>query len=261
MMLCEERKVFAYNAQVVADEASGLIVAQDVFNDQSDAHLLTPMLDGVKQTIGKTANHTVADGGYSSGQELLKAEEAGYEVIVNLGQWVNPTKKRKDYHSANFTYDAARDICICPQGKELRFERNKMSRRGYMVGVYRCHRARECPVRHLCTSDPRARMIEVAPHYQALARQREKQKDDQLRGLLKKRKSIVEVVFATVKQRMGFRRWTFRRLANIKTQWALLCTAHNLSKMHQVWLKRRYYHTTSHANQPESWATVSWICY
>jgi len=45
MMLCEERKVFAYNAQVVADEASGLIVAQDVFNDQSDAHLLTPMLD------------------------------------------------------------------------------------------------------------------------------------------------------------------------------------------------------------------------
>ena len=45
MMLCEERKVFADNAQVVADEASGLIVAQDVFNDQSDAHLLTPMLD------------------------------------------------------------------------------------------------------------------------------------------------------------------------------------------------------------------------
>ena len=260
MMLCEGRKVFAYNAQVVADEASGLIVAQDVFNDQSDAHLLTPMLDRVKQTIGQTANHTVADGGYSSGQELLKAEEARYEVIVNLGQWVNPTKKRKDYHSANFTYDSASDICICPQGQELGFERNKMSRRGYMVGVYRCHGARECPVRHLCTRDPRARMIEVAPYYQALARQREKQKDDLLIGLLKKRNSIVEVVFATVKQQMGFRRWTFRRLANIKAQWALLCTAHNLSKMYQVWLKRRYYHTTSHANQPGFWATASWSC-
>jgi hypothetical protein len=86
MMLCEERKSFAYNAQVVADEASGLVVAQDVFNKQSDAHLLTPMLDEVKRTLGQTADHTVADGGYSSGQELLKAEEAHYEVLVNLGE-------------------------------------------------------------------------------------------------------------------------------------------------------------------------------
>jgi transposase len=245
MMLCEERKVFAYNAQVVADEASGLIVAQDVFNDQSDAHLLTPMLDEVKQTLGQTADHTVADGGYLSGQELRKAEKAGYEVIVNLGQWVNPTKKRKDYHSANFTYDAARDICICPQGEELRFERNKWSRGGYLVGVYRCHRGRECPVKHLCTRDPRARMIEVAPYHQALARQREKQKDDQSRYLLKKRMEIVEVVFARVKQRMGFRRWTFRTLANIRAQWTLLCTAHNLSKMYQVWLRQRHYQATA----------------
>jgi hypothetical protein len=253
MMLCEERKVFAYNAQVVADEASGLIVAQDVFNDQSDAHLLTPMLDEVKRTLGQTADHTLADGGYLSGQELSRAEQAHYEVLVNLGEGINPIQKRKDYHSANFTYDAARRTCTCPQGEELRFEREKKSPRGYVVAVYRCHRAGECPVRHLCTRDPRSRMIEVAPYHQALARQRQKQKDDQLRGLLKKRKSIVEVVFAAVKQRMGFRRWTFRRLPNIKAQWALLCTAHNLSKMYQVWLKRRLYHTT---NQPEFWATA-----
>jgi len=56
--------------------------------------------------------------------------------------------------------------------------------------------------------DPRSRMIEVAPYHQALARQREKHKDNRLSALLKKRKSIVEVVFAVVKQRMGFRRWT-----------------------------------------------------
>jgi len=254
MMLCEERKAFAYNAQVVADEASGLVVAQDVFNEQSDAHLLTPMLDEVKRTLGQTADHTVADGGYSSGQELLKAEEACYEVLVNLGEGTNPIQKRKDYHSANFTYDAARNICVCPRGEELRFERNKWNRRGYVVGVYRCHGARKCPVSHLCTRDPRSRMIEVAPYYQALVRQRQKQKDDLLMGLMKKRKSIVEVIFATVKQRMGFRRWTFRGLANIRAQWALLCIAHNLSKLYREWLKRRHYHTT---NQTEFWATAS----
>jgi hypothetical protein len=205
------------------------------------------MLDQVNQTLGQTADNTVADGGYSSGQELLKAEEANYEVLANLGEGTSPIHKRNDYHTANFTYDAARNVCVCPQGHELRFERNRWSRRGYMVAVYRCYDGRECPVRHLCTKDPRSRMIEVAPYYRALARQREKQKDDALSALLKKRKAIIEVVFASVKQRMGFRRWTFRGLANIRVQWALLCTVHNLIKMHQVWLKRRRYHTTSPA--------------
>lgn len=257
MMLCEERKVFAYNAQAVADEASGLVVAEDVFNQQSDAHLLTPMLDQVKQTLGQTADHTVADGGYSSGQQLLKAEESHYEVLVNLNQGVNPIQQQKDYHCANFTYDAARNVCVCPQGKDLRFERKKWNRRGYVVGVYRCRDGRDCPVRHLCTKDPRSRMIEVAPYHQALARQREKQRDDCLRALLKKRKSIVEVVFAAVKQRMGFRRWTLRGLANVRTQWALLCTAHNLSKMHRVWLEQRCHHTTAQTTRSEFSVGVS----
>jgi transposase len=241
MMLCEERKVFAYNAQAVVDDTSGLIVAQDVFNNQNDAHLLTPMLDEVKETLGQPADQTVADGGYLSGDELLKAEQANYKVLVNLGEWLNPTRKRKDYHSANFTYDAARGICICPQGEELTFEREKKSRRGYTVKVYRCRGFRKCPARHLCTKDPRGRMVEVAPYHEALARQREKQSDDKLRDLLKKRKQIVEVVFAKVKQQMGFRRWTFRNLDNIKAQWALICTVCNLGKMYQVWVTRRRY--------------------
>ena len=149
MILCEDRKVFAYNAQAVVDEASGLIVAQDVCNCGSDAHLLTLMLDEVKQNLGRAADETVADGGYLSGDELLKAEQANYNVMVNLGEGISPTKKQKDYHSANFTYDTAKGICTCPQGKELVFERESKSRRGYTVKVYRCRGFRSCPVRHL----------------------------------------------------------------------------------------------------------------
>jgi hypothetical protein len=49
------------------------------------------------------------------------------------------------------------------------------------------------------------------------------------------RKAIVEPVFARVKQAMGFRRWTVRRLENVRTQWALLCAVLNLIKMYQHW--------------------------
>jgi hypothetical protein len=42
-------------------------------------------------------------------------------------------------------------------------------------------------------------------------------------------------VFATIKQALGFRRWTVRGLENVRTQWALLCTAVNLKKLYQGW--------------------------
>src|SRR4030042_1800249 len=44
MMEAGKTTDFAYNAQAVVDEASGLIVAQDVVNDESDNNMLTPMI-------------------------------------------------------------------------------------------------------------------------------------------------------------------------------------------------------------------------
>ena len=42
---------------------------------------------------------------------------------------------------------------------------------------------------------------------------------------------IVEPVFGILKQGEGFRRWTVRGLENVRTQWALVCTAYNLKKL------------------------------
>jgi hypothetical protein len=65
--------------------------------------------------------------------------------------------------------------------------------------------------------------------------QREKRGDPVKQALLRQRKAIIEPVFATIKQAMGFRRWTVRGLENVRTQWALLCTTYNLKKIYQHW--------------------------
>lgn len=54
-------------------------------------------------------------------------------------------------------------------------------------------------------------------------------------ALLRQRKAIIEPAFAAIKQAMGFRRWTVRGLENVRTQWALLCTAFNLKKLYRQW--------------------------
>jgi hypothetical protein len=45
------------------------------------------------------------------------------------------------------------------------------------------------------------------------------------------RKQIVEPVFGQIKQGRGFRQFLLRGLEKVKAEWALICTAHNLTKL------------------------------
>ena len=239
LMPCEGRKNPAYNAQAVADEKAGIIVAQTAVNAETDHEQLVPMLEEVEANLGKVAEETVADGGYSTSQQWAEAEARGYEVLVSPGSESGGVK-RGEYDAANFTYDRAADEVICPQGARLKFTglRKKGGKRA-AVRTYQCTAYAQCPVRALCSRSRSGRRIEISPQRAALARQAAKRADPVKQARLRQRKAIIEPVFATLKQAMGFRRWTVRGLANVRTQWALLCTALNLRKIYQHWAADR----------------------
>lgn len=48
------------------------------------------------------------------------------------------------------------------------------------------------------------------------------------------RKQIVEPVFGQIKQARGFRQFLLRGIEKVSAEWALICTAHNLSKLARV---------------------------
>lgn len=48
------------------------------------------------------------------------------------------------------------------------------------------------------------------------------------------RKQVVEPVFGQIKSARGFRQFLMRGLANVKAEWAMICTAHNLLKLHKA---------------------------
>ena len=45
------------------------------------------------------------------------------------------------------------------------------------------------------------------------------------------RKQIVEAVFGQIKQARGFRQFLLRGVENVRAEWAMICTAHNLTKL------------------------------
>lgn len=239
MMKCDGKIELAYNAQVVVDEKSGLIVAEEVVNEENDSHLLVAMLKQVEGNLGRTAEETLADGGYKSGEELTRAQQEGYSVLVNLGEEGKGRDDEGRFHTSQFVYDEQSDCCICPEGGKLDFERSKPSRNGrHQLGVYRCRGFRQCRFRLQCSRDRQGRTIEIGPYHAAVEQQRQKQKIPEKRELLKRRQAIVERVFAWAKHGLGFRRFSVAGLENVRTQWSLICTALNLRRLHQWWLSR-----------------------
>jgi transposase len=224
---------FAYNAQAVVDEQSKLIVAAEVVQDESDNYQLVPMIDQVQENLGKVAEQTVADAGYQAVRGLAEAEGKHYSVIVNQ---IHPGEDQT-YHALRFSYDAGKDQCICPRGEVLGYEctRKRDKLQPYTVRIYRCSSYENCPVRWQCSSSQTGRTVQIHQNYDALMRQREKQKDEAMRALLKKRSTTVEPVFGWVKEVLGFRRWTVRGLEKVKTQWLLQCTAMNMLRLYKYW--------------------------
>ena len=240
IMKCGKTKESAYNAQVVVDEKSGIIVAQDVVNDENDRHVLTRMVEKVEENVGFKPLEIVADSGYYSPEELMKAEEKGIEVLVNIPTQMVPEGKH-EYHKSKFAYDKEKDVFVCPEGKELAFKGTKRDRhnKDMRLKLYRCQSYKDCPQRYKCSKSGLGKTIEMGPQYEAVLRQLAKQKELEAKEKLKRRKSIVEREFAQIKWNMGFVRFMYRGLAKVKAQFALVCSVHNLKKIYKIWKENK----------------------
>ena len=51
------------------------------------------------------------------------------------------------------------------------------------------------------------------------------------RSRYRPRKQVVEPVFGQIKQARGFRQFLLRGLDQVRGEWAMICTAHNLLKL------------------------------
>jgi transposase len=235
VMPCSGRKVFGYNAQAVVDADSGMIVAEAVVDDANDSGQLLPMLEQAEVNLGQSAEDTVADKGYRNERSLHEAASEGHSVLVNL--YETEGEEAGPYHISRFRYDAERGVCICPLGKELAHEGTKKSRHypDRWETSYRCRHGGQCPAARQCSRDPAGRKVTFGPYQVAIAKQRERHREPEAQRKLRRRKAIVERVFAEIKEGGQFRRWTFRGHTQVQTQWSMICIAFNLKRLLTHW--------------------------
>jgi hypothetical protein len=71
----------------------------------------------------------------------------------------------------------------------------------------------------------------ASPPGSLVARMSTKLKRAGHRSRYRLRKQIVEPVFGQIKQARGFRQFLLRGIDKVKAEWAIICTAHNLTKL------------------------------
>jgi transposase len=232
-MQVDGKNRFAYNAQTIADQRAGIIVACEVTRQETDGGQLVPMIEQARGNVGLAAQNTltVADTGYGAGADLQAASEKGLRVLAPPKEGCATADH--PYATRYFHYDPQQRTVTCPQGQKLDHE-GHTTKKGQRIERYRCH-WRDCPVRAQCTRDPKGRQLEVRPWTPLVQAMRTRLQEPQTRALWRQRAEIIERIFAQVKQHEGFQRWTVWGLEAVKTQWAVVCATLNLRVLCARW--------------------------
>ena len=226
-----------YNVQIGTENQ--FVVGFSIHQKTNDMNVLIPHLEQVQERLGRLPRTVVADAGYGSEENYAYLERSGIEGVVKYPLFNKQQKRswrKQRFRVDNWGYDPERDEYLCPNQQRLTYQgtRSRTTEHGYrtLIREYECGSCAVCPLKPQCTRAVGNRRIGINPtlnRYQQQAR--EKLVSDQGRRLRSRRGVEVETVFGRIKQDWGFRRFTLRGLEKVKTEWGLLCIAHNLAKL------------------------------
>jgi transposase len=215
----------SHNVQIAVDDKNHLVVAVDVTNQAVDYQQFHPMSQQAKENLGVDTLTVLADRGYFSGEQLAAAEKEGITPIVSKpDRHYSPDPK---YTSSNFIYNEQQDCYICPEGNILpRKNKKNHNTPEVFYGSKNC--CQDCPVKDNCTKS----------EYRTIVRGENQLSADNAflrvydnRDLYKKRKTLVEHIFGTVKYDFDFRYLSVRGTGMVKTDTCLFFLIYNLKRV------------------------------
>ena len=250
-----------YNAQALTDSKHQVILAAEAFASQ-DHENLAPMLDGAKKnlaSIGKQPTYLegkelTADSNYHSFNSLVTCKDEKLDAYIPDIQFrkrderfaeqerfkdgvhgrQRSAAKSSTFNASDFMLDAAKQIYLCPQGKELRCHaRNQVNRyRTYDIYHARPQDCAACPLRSRCLSKPTASRrhlsVQVDAESNLIDLMKAKIDSEQGKKIYARRLGIVEPIFANICVHKRMNRFTVRTKRKVDVQWRLFALVHNI---------------------------------
>jgi transposase len=189
-----------------------------------------PMLDllwHVRFRCKLRPRQVTGDTTYGTLENIQAIEEMGIRAYVPLPDW---ERQRPYFGPGQFTYDAERDVYVCPQGQPLRryhveYTAQKVEYRGDPAT---CN---ACPLKAQCTPSDHGRGVHRHFAEPYLERVRAYHQTRAYEKAMRKRKVWVEPLFAEAKDWHGLRRFRLRRLWRVNTEALLIAAGQNLKRL------------------------------
>jgi transposase len=90
----------AYNVQLATAAASGIILNMNVRNEGSDAGQMKPMMDAIKEDLGRAPQNLLTDGGFSTIDDIEQTTQGGATVYTPVKEEAKQKQAGKDPFAA-----------------------------------------------------------------------------------------------------------------------------------------------------------------
>ena len=255
-----------YNAQALVDSKHQIILAAEAFASQ-DQENLEPMLESAKKNvaaIGKDETYfqgkqLTADSNYHSYEALVVCQDEKVDAYIpdiefrkrdlrfaaqqrfkdGVHGRQRADAKPRLFSASDFSFDASRQVYLCPHGKELSCHARNQLNRYRIYDVYHAHveDCAACPLRTQCLSKSTAlrRYLSIQVETQPpnlIDEMKAKIDSEEGKKIYARRLGIVEPVFANICVQKHMNRFTVRTKRKVDVQWRLFALVHNIGKIH-----------------------------
>ena len=235
LMVKPAHNLMAYNSQIVVDNKFKFIVATEVSSDNNDYGKLYNMAVETK-AITQNENITiVGDTGYYSAKEIAKCQKDDIDAVVAIPNKDKAQKDRGYFLNSDFIYDEPSDSYICPNKQTLTKSNSVITKENgtksyvYRVGSKTCN---TCSVRDKCIPKKTAyKRVSRTEYSKIVIKYKEKMETDKSKALIKKRGSIVEHPFGTIKRHLGWDHFLVRGIEKVSGENALIMFSYNFRRL------------------------------
>jgi hypothetical protein len=165
------------------------------------------MVTRAAEIIENTDFTALYDKGYHKGTELKTAQDLGVKTLVAIP---DPASNAPDpkYNIANFIYNKEENTYTCPEGHTLKTNGtwyNKSqgkNRSDTKIQHFKTKECQHCPAKSMCTKNKDGKVLERSEYADNIEQNRINIESNP--DLYKRRQSIVEHPYGTIKRQWGF---------------------------------------------------------
>jgi len=225
----------SYNTQTAVDAKHNLFVHAEA-TSTNDGKALHRAAAQAKENMGlknEEAIDVLSDKGYHTGEQLQQCHDDNIETYVAFKEQPSVKHLQKEFLSTQFSYNKENDSYTCPAGQTLTSPgtwHNKIGDAGetsYRFKTYRTDGCKSCSLKKNCTKLNK-RIIHRSEYQDAVERNNENIRNHP--DYYKKRQSICEHPFGTIKRQWGYTYTLMKGLQKVNGEMNLIMLVYNIKR-------------------------------